>query len=83
MDKRLCDVCERMTDKPIVACSSLCAMTLCYCPKCAEIGAEPLGVLSATDEICGGDVVEWILDTLTWIGVGYALYREVRGQVTA
>ncbi len=77
-----CDVCGKVTEVVLVACSALGAFGLGYCQECAQNGSEPLGYLRLTDEQCGGDVADWVLDTLTFVDGGYVPYREIRGAGT-
>ena len=57
-----CQCCGREDSNLIVASSALGAVSFAYCVECNRNYAEPLGMLNAVYESCGGDVAEWMLD---------------------
>ena len=72
-----CDVCGR-GNVIGVACSGLGAISFAYCAECAAIGAEPLGMLKGTIEMCGGpeEVHPSILTIPTWKDGRYMSYPD-------
>lgn len=71
----ICEVCG--IEKAIGVACSLGPMSIAYCRVCAALRAEPLWVLEATDECCGGNMRPEYYHILTFVRGSYVEYREV------
>jgi hypothetical protein len=61
-----CDVCGGAAVS--VVCSSVGAISLAYCQRCADEGSEPFGLLAgslgATGITCRAEAAEWLIETI-------------------